>query len=1004
MKRIINLFVETLALPFSERFASHDPVLSCAKRAGVGDVGRSGRSCVAAFDRCLDGAAIEVADHLNQLTDVPSLEALQDMLRYVFRGKDIVGCAGRHRELRDPADIVCRYHLERLMELTGLLLTTRNGYAVLRPWNTLPWDELFVPRETYARDASGMGAGFSPLRVELWNSLLRCLPEDLLLSCYAATRAKEERRTGDLRQVMLEMLLSFGDTVQLSDVLLDQVLERGMAETHLHAGASRTFGIIWEAMGENAIRGEAVLKRAGYHLPYKEPIQRDALRKCVLDAVVARALLAGCLRSGRQTLALFMQDDPLSGRYALTFRQAIEDIRRDGLPGRPFCDRYHDGERFWRPGLWRTEEGRDLDIWRLTGLPDDMRDVHPGLAERFFMACAFAHVTSHPEDRRFTALLMYYLRKRNTAYRMRVQDGKSVGLAYFQRFYALSTDEGPVPSSDNMRSLIFTAARDPRIRKAELRFAPRASREGMLSDAVMDVEVRTAKDLESFIREHLLSLVLRHSVAAVDQPSSAPSITQQFQGRWHLALGAIAGGSRGELARLLESFGIDPNRAEAQRLGIVYHMIKRGERAERRTCFADRGQTDRERYGRLSFGTARYDYDVAVRAISNLRNRCPAIGRMIVGIDAASLEIPTEPWVFAPAFREARERNGRWGSGERDGDRKPLLGLTYHVGEDFRHPLSGLRHIDEAVTGLGMRSGDRIGHGLALGIDLDRWRRRNGMVLMPRLEWMENNLWLWHLIATDYRFAGVAKYGKLIERQILDDARAIYGTLNGITVESLYRAYATKTMPTPEILRMAEGLERECESRADCFRQLDDARFFPCWRESRERDAAAWREDLLAMSHHCEFFLRRMREVILVAVTPDQMEICEVLQRCLREKVSRIGIVVETNPSSNTVIGEMDGVLSHPVWSMRQSDDYTVMATINTDDPSVFNATVANEHALAYYAFRHHGLGVEEALCQVDAMRRTALDTSFIRGEASFGRLLEDYESVLRNVLQDCRV
>ena len=37
------------------------------------------------------------------------------------------------------------------------------------------------------------------------------------------------------------------------------------------------------------------------------------------------------------------------------------------------------------------------------------------------------------------------------------------------------------------------------------------------------------------------------------------------------------------------------------------------------------------------------------------------------------------------------------------------LGFTYHVGEEFRHVLSGLRHIDEVIEEFDYKAGDRLG-------------------------------------------------------------------------------------------------------------------------------------------------------------------------------------------------------------------------------------------------------------------------------------------------------
>ena len=91
----------------------------------------------------------------------------------------------------------------------------------------------------------------------------------------------------------------------------------------------------------------------------------------------------------------------------------------------------------------------------------------------------------------------------------------------------------------------------------------------------------------------------------------------------------------------------------------------------------------------------------------------------IKGIDAASPEIWCRPEVFAQAFRFLKNHwveSGRFPFAETECS---TLLATYHVGEDFLDILDGLRAIDEAILFLNLRCGDRLGHALALGVDID---------------------------------------------------------------------------------------------------------------------------------------------------------------------------------------------------------------------------------------------------------------------------------------------
>ena len=116
----------------------------------------------------------------------------------------------------------------------------------------------------------------------------------------------------------------------------------------------------------------------------------------------------------------------------------------------------------------------------------------------------------------------------------------------------------------------------------------------------------------------------------------------------------------------------------------------------------------------------------AAGAIAAVREQYPVIGERIFGIDAASGEIGCRPEVFAQAFRYLK--NHRYSVKTMEGIKKlPQLRATYHVGEDFLDVADGLRAIDEVINFLNLSYGDRLGHALALGIDVKRCMRKRIM-------------------------------------------------------------------------------------------------------------------------------------------------------------------------------------------------------------------------------------------------------------------------------------
>lgn len=997
MKRTINLLAETLALPFSELLNQRDFLTECAEKVNICSLGVDEGKRVSELDKAISGITSDIAGYLNQFLEIPNLTILESMIHYVFKGKDIVKCAERNKGLNSPRAVMNQYYIEQLMSLTELLITTRNGNAVLRPWDSSPKDDLLCLFGGKRNISLNEGSSFSPMKIELWNSLLRCLSEDLILSSYAAICTKDMEGVFTARKNAFRMLLSFGEHIDMADALLDNKLEKGMAETHLHAFASRDFGMIWEGMIRDAVSDQSVLEKEEHIIAYKAAIREEDIHSTVLGAAIIRTVLASYFQSGKCSFEEYLQEEILMPRYLSFFRMFAGELAEKGTSSIEISGLYQYGEPVV-PGIGIKDS---FDLWKLMStIPQYLKKTCPSLAERCFLAWSLSYILKKPEDQMFTALFLFYLRKKQKAYRMRVQDSKSKGLQYFQQYYSSSSDGGSTEWTENIRNLLFTAMDDPRVVKTEFRFTPPTSIKQVMSEAVSEVEELLKEYLLAFIREHLLAIVLKKSYMFLTSNPEEEDIVKNFNEKWLNAISNILSGEKGELLRLLQYYEIETDTISPHRMGIIYHLIKKGEKNENDSCFSCTKATERDKYKQFTFGKARFEYEVAVTAISNLRNSSPEISRLIVGIDAAAPEIPTDPWVFAPAFQSARRQTSYWGIHEKDGNRKPLLGITYHVGEDFRHPISGLRHIHEAFCGLDMHPGDRIGHGFALGMDINRWFGLNGMVIMPRIERMENNLWLWHLITTESKLSCVAQYSNLLEKQILEDARRIYRDLHGITVDNLYYSYSQKTKPVSDLLEIVE------QNRSDflpdcrtCFQELEAAEFFPCWNTEKGKKGE-WRENILLLSYHCELFKQRMNESIMVFTDSVQREIAEAVQEYMLEKMATNGIIVETNPSSNAVISEMDGVLTHPIWRLRQDKEHRVMATINTDDPSVFNATVANEHAQVYYALLYRGLSPEEALKEVDTMRDTALRTSFISSPVSLNDMLRDYEMILKHIIK----
>lgn len=127
----------------------------------------------------------------------------------------------------------------------------------------------------------------------------------------------------------------------------------------------------------------------------------------------------------------------------------------------------------------------------------------------------------------------------------------------------------------------------------------------------------------------------------------------------------------------------------------------------------------------------------------------------IAGIDAANKEYLTPPEVFSAVysfFKNSITSSGLIVEQNRDGCIDPAglnevnLQYSFHVGEEYRDIMSGLRAIFEAVVFLNLKDEDRIGHAVALGISPKLFLSNRKYITLPIGEYLDNLLFLYFFL------------------------------------------------------------------------------------------------------------------------------------------------------------------------------------------------------------------------------------------------------------------
>jgi len=408
------------------------------------------------------------------------------------------------------------------------------------------------------------------------------------------------------------------------------------------------------------------------------------------------------------------------------------------------------------------------------------------------------------------------------------------------------------------------------------------------------------------------------------------------------------------------------------------HSLRRHRRPEVRFTVHFIRSSDRDASEEIPFEKLRRKVDRQSAVLHLFRQKVPELARYIVGIDVANLERDCPPSVFTPYILFLRGQIEAIRNSDchelchsfwlRLKDRNeadhpvdlPRLGLTYHAGEDFYHPIEGMRNMDDAIQGAKMGPGDRLGHGLAAGWDLELFYGSRGRGLtLPQGVLLDDLVWLWRRL--DSEGASYRKEGHQLLEEIADLSRKVYG----------------HSVPPALLYRLQRHWRHQPVTRSPLALSGDTIA-----RDILVDEESLWHMELF--DHGCrqsriktvplsDFFIKNPRALMAV-------------QEELLRELARQRIIVEFNPTSNWALGHFPDLRSHPFHRYLEVQGPEALVSFNTDDPGVLGSRIENEFELMLEAMvaRGSASGKERSECLdlLENVRRVGVESVF-RGAGS---------------------
>lgn len=691
----------------------------------------------------------------------------------------------------------------------------------------------------------------------------------------------------------------------VSPRLRTQLADRGVSEPHLHLKAAIGFPALWASAMRSLARLDA--RENMFESPGAERDEGRGLAPLLLRCALVRLLLAVFLNTPsmqQHGFSAFLEQYAAPGLYRRFGAIACRPLWRTVFSLAAGQAEQADAFPVLRDLYARliAPDRSDCTVAEFDPLSHwfaPAPDRHPDFA---FTRAALAYLQhTDRDDTLFARAFWQTVRGRVQFFRHVVQRPMVPGLQWFSRTYArLSAPRKPVRDADFVHQAAALAG--PGLQALEVRITPSASLSEML-------------------------------------------------------------GTLRQLDKAGQSLPVRPD-GQPPELGITFHISRsRGPAADQgRPPAWSLGGHDDPAWSKSNPSGYRYsgyyrEQRAGAMALASLLMAYPRLLERVRGIDLCTDELGVPLWVVKPLVEHVQQAADQAAKHLRrmEGGNPRPLGVTVHAGEDFVHLMGGIRRVDETVEQLQLGEGARIGHAVALGVNVEAWGAQKRHLAIPRGERLFDLLWAWRVA----KRAPEALHAWLpwINQELLLLGHALFGKHMAVADMDHWWAY----LHDSRVLRRVGFPDGPC----------------PAGLASNELSPQGWVYRWLTD----RALFQSAQELVPIDIGRE-IDLVKTLQARVRRVLGNRGIVVEINPSSNLLIGHLGDLTSHPLWRLCPppgivGDAPAVRVCIGSDDPITFTTGLPEEYQLLADALTEAGLAGPDVDAWLEEARLCGLAARF---------------------------